>query len=367
MSRETYEDLNTYFLIGNCKSRPRAWHDDAGLRQRLGLEDNHYQDPIPYAEVVRRLFNWKPLSVPTANLIPCEKADANFFMEDGTPVRIVVVDDAQGIVRSDNHKELGHHGAGYQIHDYEDWLLKLQSNVIGDSLTILGAGLPRGGAQAYVQVALPDTAHDDKTGVDFIPYIMASTSLDGSLPTTFGAQSILVVCDNTRNMALRQSQNSGRIFKAKHTSKSLDTNRIKDVRESLRIIHQTADAMIAEFHELAAIPVSRKEWQKVMDVLIPIPLESDGASKRSISIATNKQDVLNHTYWRDPMMANQQGTALGVVQAVNTWETHYRTVQGNRFERNMDKAIRGEFGKVDGDTIKALSLVLDKPELVSTN
>ena len=34
-------------------------HNDPALRARLGLEDNHYDEPIPYQEVVRRLFSWK--------------------------------------------------------------------------------------------------------------------------------------------------------------------------------------------------------------------------------------------------------------------------------------------------------------------
>jgi phage/plasmid-like protein (TIGR03299 family) len=374
MSRETREDLQRNFLIGNCKNRPMAWHNDPALRALLGLEDNHYDEPIPFKEVVRRLFNWKPVSVPKANLIPCKKSDANWFMEHEdengakatVPVRVSITDTEQGIIRSDTGEHIATHGAGYKIHDYEQWLLRLQSNIIGDSLTILGAGLPRQGAQAYVQVALPNTAFDDKTGLSFLPYIMGSTSLDGSLPTTFGAQSLLVVCDNTRDMALRQGAATGRVYKAKHTSKSLETNRIKDVRESLSIIHQQADNTIAEFHELAAIPVNRREFVKVLDVILPEPAED--ASKRSRTIWENKRDTLSNTYFKDPMMNNMQGTALGVIQAINTYETHYATVKSvSRFERNITKTIKGDFGELDRATVAALAQVLDRPELVSAN
>lgn len=390
MSLETREDLQRNFLIGNCKNRPRAWHNDPALRAALGLEDNHYDDPIPYAEVTRRLFNWKALSVPKANLIPVSKADANWFYEtikldrNGEPVRDketgefvkVVVPvrvsptDEQGIVRSDTGEHIATHSKKYRIHDYESWLLQLQSNVIGDTLTVLGAGLPKRGAQAYVQVALPDTCKDDTTGIEFLPYIMASTSLDGTLPTTFSAQSLLVVCDNTRNMALRSAERSGRIYKAKHTSKSLDENKITEVRQALGIIHKTADDMIAEFHELAAIPVTRRQVIKVLDIILPLPKE-DEASQRSITIQTNKRDSFLDVYNdRDPetkgMMDNQQGTALGLIQGFNTWNTHVKSVKGSRFERNMERAISGEIGDFDIEVMQALATVLDRPELVSS-
>lgn len=56
MSNETRLDLQRNFLIGNCKNRPRAWHFDAELQRIHNLEPNHYDEPIPYADVVRRLF-----------------------------------------------------------------------------------------------------------------------------------------------------------------------------------------------------------------------------------------------------------------------------------------------------------------------
>lgn len=384
MSKETMEWLNREILVGNCKERPAAWHDDPELRERLGLPNNHFQDPIPYQVVVDRLFNWHAISTPKANLVPCSKNDANFFGPQGQPYRVTptgewkkerdakgkevyAYEGEQGIVRSDTFGHIATHGKGYRIHDYKQWLLQLQSNVLGDTLTILGAGLLRGGAQAYVQVALPETAFDEMSGLKFVPYIMAATSLDGSIPTTFSAQSLLVVCDNTRDMALRQSEKSGQIYKAKHTSNSLETERIKDVREALGIIHQTTELMLSEFHELASISITRRQTIKVLDIIQPIPSADDpGVTERKVKIAENKRERLMHTIFRDPIGGREwSGTALGLVNGVNTWFHHYSTIKGNRPERNMERAIKGDFGTQDRDTVKALAAVLDRPDLVS--
>lgn len=391
MSLETMDWLNKYILVGNCNARPNAWHNRPEYREANGLEENHFQDPIPYKVVVERLFNWQALSTPKANLIPCSKKDANWFDAQGNPFKIVmsteydyeakqIISGEQGIVKSDTLENIATHSGKYKIHDYEEWLLRLQSNVIGDSLSIIGAGLLRNGAQAYVQVALPETAYDETSGMGFIPYIMASTSLDGSIPSTFSAQSLLVVCDNTRDGAIAQSEASGRIYKAKHTSKSLDAERIKDVRDALGIIHRTADNMKAEFAMLANISMNRRQTVKVLDIIMPIPTDKGDRSK---TIAENKREALMNSIYNDSTGGSEwKNTALGLCNGVSTFFTWTTAVKGNRLERIAEKVIRGasdrklklgpiesgaSFSDVDRQTMMAISHVMDMPELVSAN
>lgn len=391
MSRETRETLNRFVLVGNCDNRPMAWHNDPALRRRKGWLDNHFPGYIPMETVIDRLFDWEAVSVPKANLVPCDKKDANFFgpqgqtyrvMPTGSWVKVHTGSDAnagnfefqgveQGIVRSDTNAHLATHGGSYRIHDYKEWLLNLQAKVIGkNKLQILGAGLLRTGLQAYVQVALPEVIHDDTSGLGFIPFMMVATSLDGSMPTTISRQSIWVVCDNTRDQALRQSEGAGMIYTAKHTARSLDWDRIAEVRESMKILVKTASEVVAETKELAGQNMNRRQWIKVMDVIVPVPKEKDGATPAQIKRAQNKQDLLDATYTSDPMCRQFKGTALGGLHAANTYWTHYRTVHGDdfdRYQRNIDKVIRGEVGKFDRLTVKAMATVLDRPDWLPTN
>lgn len=53
------------------------------------------------------------------------------------------------------------------------------------------------------------------------------------------------------------------------------------------------------------------------------------------------------------------GTAYGVIQAVNTFEHHERTVRGaERAERNMLRTVTGDFGDVDRTSWRQLTTVL---------
>lgn len=378
MSKETMETLNRFVLVGNCANRPASWANDPELRARNGWEDNHFDDYIPMSEVVRRLFNWEAVAVPKANLIPVGKKDANFFDSKGRPFRVMMTGDyftdpetnleeylgEKGIVRSNDHSHMATHGSSYRIHDYKHWLLNLQQEIIGDDLKILGAGLLRNGLQAYVQIALPEKIHDDTTGMEFIPYMMAATSLDGSMPTTFSRQGLYVVCDNTRDMALRQSKGMGMIWTAKHTSRSLDLGKIEALRDTLHILVNSAHEMRAENQELAAIKVTRPKWLKVLDIIEPLPKPED-ATPTKITRAMNRRELLDSTYQLDPMCALYKGTALGVVHSVNTYWTHYRQINaGERLDRNMEGVIKGQTKSVDIQTVSALSQVLDMPELM---
>jgi phage/plasmid-like protein (TIGR03299 family) len=378
MSQETRETLNRLVLVGNCANRPRAWHNDDLLRTRMGWEDNHFDDYVPMSEVIARLFNWEPISVPKANVIPVSKKDANWFDEDGRPFRIILTTEfdsetrefiggEQGIVRSDNFGHMATHGWSYRIHDYKEWLLGLQAKVIGKDLRILGAGLLKNGLQAYVQVALPESIHDETTGLDFIPNMMCATSLDGSMPSTFSRQFLLVVCDNTRNQALRESAAAGMIYKAKHTAKSLDLSRIQELRNTLKILVDSADDFRKEQKELVAQPVTRQQAIKMMKIILPL---DDDASKIQITRNDNKRQIFWSTYMKDPMCADLKGTAAGFLQAANTYWTHYRQVNGDdfsRFQRNMNAAITGATQKADLQVVSAMAQVLDRPDWLSQN
>ena len=80
---------------------------------------------------------------------------------------------------------------------------------------------------------------------------------------------------------------------------------------------------------------------------------------RGLTLAEKKRDNLERLYRHDCRVAPWAGTAHGVVQAVNTYEHHESTVRGvQRPERNMLRAITGDFGKLDRLTLSRLNSVL---------
>lgn len=341
MSQETSQWLNTMTLIGFTDKRGHAWHY---RESDQGAEPNHYPQAVPVADVRRRLFNWEP----------AEGTFESTVIIGGEPVHITDPT-RKTIVQPVTLDILGNFKSGFQAHEYGQWLLK-NAEVITDSdesdgLGVSSAGLLKKGAVGWVQYEVPESVTGPE-GIEFRPYLLAATSLDGSLSSTYQSGASLVVCDNTLSAALgsqRQHQ-----VKVKHSRNSL--GKIADVRQALGIIYSTADAMSAELAELTSTTVSDAQWNEFLAAHLGERPEGKG---RSQTMHDSHRDTLNRLYRHDNRVAPWAGTAFGVVQAVNTYEHHEKNVKGaSRAERNATKTVTGEFDKIDATTLTQLNAVL---------
>lgn len=345
MSKETLEWLNRFTLIGFTEKRKgqynqNAWH----YREEFqGDESNHYPGAVPVEAVRERLFNWQPVSLPLYVPGP----DGGYDQVPGK----------QAISRSDNRHVMGIFGdTSYEPHDYNEWLLTTVANILDDTLSIGSAGLLKQGAVAWVQVEVPDNVTIGGTGVVVRPNLLATTSFDGSLATTFKRCFTDVVCDNTHGAAMAEK---GETFKARHTSNS--RFRLANARDALSIVHQMTDDFAAEVEALCATTVTDAQWSKFLDEVC----KPSSESKSAVTRAENKRDTLARLYNNDLRCAPWKGTKWGVVQTLNTAEHHEGVVRGrgttagiSRYERNMMKAVKGEWDAFDRATSSTLDKIL---------
>jgi phage/plasmid-like protein (TIGR03299 family) len=243
-------------------------------------------------------------------------------------------------------------GTGYEPHQYGATLLDGLSNILDDGLSVGSAGLLKGGAVAWVSVEVPESITTPE-GVTFRPNLLAATSFDGSLATTFKRVMTNVVCDNTMSAALREG---GEQYRVKHTRHS--KLRLADAREALGIVHSIADDFAAQVAELSAIKVNRLQFRQFIDAVAPT-VDEDGQplTGRAATLATTKRDQLSTLWTRDDRVAPWAGTAYGVVQLMNTWEHWNKTVRGTdggRAERNMLRAVEGGVDALDYATLTIL-------------
>ena len=333
MSKETLQHLNTNTLIGNTDARGTAWHYRA---EEQGAESNHYPGPIPIADVRRRLFCWQAVSRPVAVEVPADLETMSHLNEFDAPARWQVIVGQQAICRSDTDAVMGLFGNGYEMHQYDEWLLTTVGNILDDQLSISSAGLLRGGAVAWVEVSVPESITTPE-GVTFRPNLLATTSFDGSIATTFKRTVTDTVCDNTREIALAEA---GQAYKVKHSRYS--RAKLADARAALAMVHTLADDFAAEVAALCAIEVSPPQWQAFLDAEVPRVDTTTGQplTGRARTLAEHKRDALNRLYRHDQRVTPWAGTAQGVLKAVNTYEHHESTVRGaTRPERNMLRAV----------------------------
>jgi len=336
MSLESTEWLNTMTLVGFTLKRGNAWHYRESSQ---GAEPNHYEGAIPVADVQRRLFAW-------------DAVEREIFVarSDGSREHARKAEGRKAVVRSDTGDVLGIFKDGYKPHPYREWLIDKVAAITGDELAIGSAGLLRNGGVAWVQVELSESLQ--AAGVEFRPSLLAATSFDGSLSSTYGPKVQIVVCDNTLDAALGES---GRQIKVKHSRYSDLT--VLEAREALGIVHAMGEDFAREIEALTAHKVSESAFERMLDIVLPLP-EGYGVKKGVRSSVPRKRDEITTLYRQDERAAPWRGTAFGVLQAFNTWQHHVATVKGSdtkgRVQRNFDRAITGVGAKFDAEILTAI-------------
>lgn len=332
MSAESFEWLNQNILVGFTESRGNAWHYRASSQ---GEETNHYIGAIPVDDVLRRLFFWE-----------AEEAEILIRTKNGNEV---VDKERKAIVRSDDPSTVFNvFKSSYQVHQYKQWLLDTVANIIDDNdLAIGGAGLLRNGGKAYVQVELPETI-TTPSGFDIRPHLLACTSHDGTLSSTFQLVSTIVVCDNTLAGALGENTAKHKVRHSKHS-----IGKLQSVRDALGLIHEYTDDLMAQLESLSTQQVTDNEFQAIIERLVPLSTDVDMRPQVKAR-AENKQELLRHLYKNDPMVSPWKGTALGVLQCWNTYQHHYAGSDSSRVERNMLNGINGKTGDQDRVVLDAI-------------
>jgi phage/plasmid-like protein (TIGR03299 family) len=348
MSRETLQHLNTVVLVGNTDQRGHAWHYRADLQAD---EPNHYPGPIPIEDVRRRLFDWLAIPRRVAVELPADPTTATHFDAGGQPQRWVVQAERQAITRSDTDHVMGLFSDGYMPHQYQQWLLNTVAAILDDGLSISSAGLLREGAVAWVEVSMPETIQS-RQGFPFRPNLLACTSFDGSLATTFKRTVTATVCDNTMSLALAER---GERYRVKHSRHS--QLRLGEARDALNIVYRLAEDFQTELDALTATTVSDAQWRTF---LVSLTAAEPGAvvTDRQLAAADRKRASLDRLWRDDDRVTPWKNTALGVVQAVNTWTHHEAKVIGDRAQRNMLKTITDDFDVLNRDTLTRLDQVL---------
>lgn len=313
MSAESSTWLNTHTLIGFTGKRGHAWHYRADDQSD---EPNHYPGAVPIGDVQRRLFGW---DAGTA-AVYAEYFDADGFVRLTDDARQAVVRPAGAFGPEDPGAILGLFKDGYSIHQFREWLLGTVGQILDDELSIGSAGLLRGGAVAWVSVEVSETITTPE-GVAFRPNLLACTSHDGSLATTFQRVVTNVVCDNTMSAALGES---GQRIKVKHSRHS--RLRLGEARQALQIVHTIADDFAAQVAELTATTVTDRQWARFLDGHIT----AAAGAGRGRTLAERRRDTQNRLWNHDVRVAPWRGTAWGVVQVVNTYVHHEQAVRGIR-------------------------------------
>lgn len=331
-----------------------------------------YTEEVP-VEAVMHLFRHHVLEGPVFSYVPCSPIEADYMDEKGRPFRKVQDLTRKAIIHPETGAFFNIRKARYGIHQFDEWLVKNVANIIDDALKIGSAMLLSEGAVAAVSVELPETIVT-KAGFPVRPRLLAYTSHDSTYQTTYMRSLLSPVCNNSLTIEIRRDGKAAQKWTQKHTTAS--TLRIASARDALAILYQQAEEMTAFIEKLSEWEVSDKQYRTLMNQLNPVPevvlgtgdKQGQITNQRSITLANNKRKEITSLYVKDERVAPWRGTALGVLQAFNTYEQHERGIKGGSaggtIERQMNATLSNEVGKFDAQVLNGLAEVCER-ELVA--
>ena len=342
-------------MIGNTSKRKVA---GGGSWMGKGQVIASYEDAIPVQDVYDRLLDWSPIEVPNANLIPVELDEQFDTIIKGQAYKVLPRFDHKAIVRSDNFASLGVFKNAYDSAAYNRMLRFIQ-DVFQGALPVWNAGLLGGGKKFFITTGMDETMHDSKSGLNFMPYLLFFSSLDGSLANTFTPGTHVTQCDNQFRAFRKDAAASGRLVKFKRSRNSLSEVRLNTLRDALGIMTLEAEQFTEDVHSLVETELSTQDFFKALNIIVPLP--KDDSSKAAVTRAENTRDQIIGLYRSSPMVSPWVDTAFGFVQAVNTYNNRERPVRGAlRVERTFERVISGSLADADTASVTALENVLGR-------
>lgn len=369
MSQETIDWLNSNVLVGYIHEREK-WADGWGSFQEGEFRPwfampgytGGFDGPIPIDEINRRLFAWQAVEVPLYMRVPeADLSKVDGIDENGHGYRNVLAPGWKGIARSDNDFLFKPFRDGYAVHQYSDWLIEKVGAIVDDEVRPDSAGLLQNGGVAWVSVSLPESVVSERTGFALRTRILAYTSHNGTHSTTYMASDQAPVCDNSLAVTIRGADD--RRIKVKHSRHS--NLRIANARDALALLFKSSEESMAFFDRLAEWEVTNLQFKAMLDALMPVPPtemvngKQTAGNKRAQTIAENKRAAIAQMYIHDPRAAQWQGTALGVLQAFNTWDQQEGNQDGSKVERQMLNTLNGAVEKFDHLVLNTLADITD--------
>lgn len=264
----------------------------------------------------------------------------------------VTMDDKHVLLRSDTKQPLSVVSDKYQVVQPRQVLEFFRDLTDTAGFVLDTAGTLFGGRKfwAMANVGAEASIGDPKDKV--LGRLLCSTSCDGSAATEARFVCERVVCNNTLQVALAESQGS----KVRVTHRSVF--RADEVKKELKIeLLERFDAFIAEMRALAATPLSVAEARLATAVLVEpkaLELEPEALAKLTAKRQVQEIDYLADGQAIGSSLDGAQGTAWGWLNAVTEHVDHRARarVQDNR----LDSAW---FGRGDALKSRALAMLQD--------
>tara|TARA_R110000765_G_scaffold16379_1_gene46113 strand:+ start:1078 stop:2091 length:1014 start_codon:yes stop_codon:yes gene_type:complete len=269
---------------------------------------------------------------------------------DGNSIK---VPNKYAVVRGDTNDVLGIVGKNYKVFENEE-AFRFFDDVVGEKLAIYEtAGALKGGRIVWILAALPNEVRIGNTDDVSTPYILMTTSHDGSKSITMMPTLVRVVCNNTYTMAISQfSMLTG--IRIRHTS-NIDAQQ-SIAKSRLSIVNKQVDLYSKQANILASSQISSSELAGYIAGMFP-----DNPEAKNNTRTENMRDSITENF-ESSEITSTDGTWWKALNAVTEFIDHSRSTKGvdsqSRQENRMQSVLMGSGASIKRNAMEtALELV----------
>jgi phage/plasmid-like protein (TIGR03299 family) len=261
------------------------------------------------------------------------------------------IDGAFATVREDLRKPLATVGSDYTV--WQNWQNFDLAKTLMDGGDVLAetAGSLRDSRTVWLLCRL------DKDmmigGDEMVPYLLFTSSHDGSSKIRVMPTPTRVVCANTLRIAIKGAKTQ---WTTSHTSNL--NSRVQEARETLKMTWKYMDEFEVMVRKLQDQVVDDIDFERIVFDIIPIPEAKNGkVSEVTKNNASAKRAEVRKAWERSPEIGEFRGTGWGAAMAFNTVDLWTGRVHGGEENRLARQAHRILTGDTMANTAKVLELL----------
>lgn len=293
-------NVETMFYV-----REAPWHG-LGVRVESALNS---EDAL-----VMSGLNWnviqKPIMTASGNLIPGYRAN----IRDSDNRVLGVVTDRYRVVQNS------------EAFAFTDALL-------GEGVKYETAGSLQDGKKIWILAKLPDKYIIEGEQID--PYLVFSSSHDGSGSIKVAMTPIRVVCQNTLNLAMSTARRSWSTIHIGDLAAKMD-----EAHNTLLLAEKYMGRLGMEFSRLNKIKLSDQKVLEYIDLLLPMDKQPTEIHRKNI---TRIREDMKARYFDAPDLKHVGKNAYRFIKAVSDFATHAKPLRNTaNYQENMfAKTIEG--------------------------
>lgn len=255
--------------------------------------------------------------------------DWNVYQDEVYTKEGIKIPGAYANIRDKDNRPLGIVGERYNIVQNSE-AFNFTDDLLGEGVEYEQAGSLKGGKVIWLLAKLPDSYKilDDKVE----PYLLFSSSHDGSGSIKVAMTPMRIACMNTLNLALKKAQRS---WSARHTG-NINT-KLEQARQTLGFATTYMEELNNFMEGAYKVKLDDDKIINLVDTLIPV--EDNITDRKKTNLQEIKMDIL-FRYENAPDLKDREKTGARFLQAVSDSVNHReparltQNYQSNLFYKN---------------------------------